>query len=176
MLELVRDLYLPDCWIAAGFVRIKVWDYIHGYQDSILNDIDVIYYDPIDLDSRLERDAELKLSKIIPSCNWQVRNQARMHIRNGHNPYASSSDAMRYWPEIETAVAIRLEKDGNLFVSAPFGTDSLENGKLTFNPNSTLSIFRKRILDKGWLVKYPSLKLDETVHTKYLNYKPVSNQ
>ena len=30
ILEAVRSLDLPDCWIGAGFVRNKVWDYKHN--------------------------------------------------------------------------------------------------------------------------------------------------
>ena len=30
-LERVAQLGLPDCWIAAGFVRNAVWDVLHGW-------------------------------------------------------------------------------------------------------------------------------------------------
>jgi hypothetical protein len=29
VLHAVRDLGLPDCWVAAGFVRTRVWDHLH---------------------------------------------------------------------------------------------------------------------------------------------------
>jgi hypothetical protein len=46
VLALVRELGLPDCWVAAGFVRSAVWDYLHGREFSLLpEDIDVIWYD-----------------------------------------------------------------------------------------------------------------------------------
>ncbi|MEE4958455.1 nucleotidyltransferase family protein [Pseudomonas alliivorans] len=36
LLETVGSLKLPDCWIGAGFVRISIWDYLHG-RDSLLS-------------------------------------------------------------------------------------------------------------------------------------------
>ncbi len=29
ILRAVRELELPDCWLAAGFVRSLVWDHLH---------------------------------------------------------------------------------------------------------------------------------------------------
>ncbi len=47
VLRLVRELDLPDCWVAAGFVRCCVWDHLHQRSPSPLShDIDVIWYDP----------------------------------------------------------------------------------------------------------------------------------
>ena len=45
LLQAVRALQLPDCFIAAGFVRNMVWDALHDYPLTPLNDVDVIYYD-----------------------------------------------------------------------------------------------------------------------------------
>lgn len=33
---LARDLNLPDCWIAAGFVRSLVWGHLHQRKPSAL--------------------------------------------------------------------------------------------------------------------------------------------
>ena len=46
ILRSVRDLNLPDCWIGAGFVRNKAWDFLHEYsQRTPLSDIDVVFLD-----------------------------------------------------------------------------------------------------------------------------------
>ena len=45
VLEQVRSLSLPDCWVAAGFIRNMVWDSLHDYSNSPNNDVDVIFYD-----------------------------------------------------------------------------------------------------------------------------------
>ncbi len=43
-LECVNSLRLPQCYIAAGFVRNLVWDSLHKKQiPTALNDVDVIY-------------------------------------------------------------------------------------------------------------------------------------
>lgn len=59
ILQQVRDLRLPDCWVAAGFIRSAVWDHLHGHVPSPLpTDIDVIW---LDSDNRLpEQDIELE--------------------------------------------------------------------------------------------------------------------
>ena len=45
-LECVRLLDLPECYIAAGFVRNLVWDDLHHKSEPTpLNDVDVIYFD-----------------------------------------------------------------------------------------------------------------------------------
>ena len=50
VLRAVRQLQLPDGWVGAGFVRRKVWDTLHGFKEpTLLNDIDVLFFDPNDL-------------------------------------------------------------------------------------------------------------------------------
>jgi hypothetical protein len=45
-LRLVRSLQLPQCYIAAGYIRNYVWDRLHGYPGrGRHNDIDVVYFD-----------------------------------------------------------------------------------------------------------------------------------
>jgi hypothetical protein len=46
VLQLVRTLGLPDCWVGAGFVRSAIWDLQHDRNHSPLPpDIDVIWFD-----------------------------------------------------------------------------------------------------------------------------------
>ncbi len=72
----VAELCLPQCYIAAGFVRNLVWDSLHGFVTP-LNDVDVIYFDPTESnpDANLQYEAHLKAR--MPQFNWQVRNQAK---------------------------------------------------------------------------------------------------
>ncbi len=103
----VSQLGLPQCYIAAGFVRNLVWDSLHNFNEPTpLNDVDVIYFDPIEFNSSAHLDYEELLKARMPQLKWQVRNQATMNERNGDEPYQSSLDAMSYWPEKETAVAV----------------------------------------------------------------------
>jgi hypothetical protein len=49
-LRAARALSLPDWCIAAGFVRNRVWDHLHGISPARLPvDIDVLYYDAADI-------------------------------------------------------------------------------------------------------------------------------
>ena len=83
-LEAAAALDLPDGWIGAGFLRSLVWDRLHGHSEATpLNDIDVLYFDPEDRSRAAEAALEARLRRSIPGLPWSVRNQARMHLRNG---------------------------------------------------------------------------------------------
>jgi hypothetical protein len=62
-LESVFLLNLPQCYLAAGFVRNLVWDYLHNKDSSTpLNDFDVIYFDPNEDDDLAYLKYEAKLA------------------------------------------------------------------------------------------------------------------
>ena len=83
-LRAVRRLALPDWCIAAGFVRNRVWDHLHGIAPPRAPaDIDVLYYDAADLSKESEARYEQRLGELLPGLPWQVRNQARMHVWKG---------------------------------------------------------------------------------------------
>lgn len=152
------QLGLPDCCIAAGFVRNLVWDFLHNYNEpTALNDVDVIYFDTNETDSNAESTYEKHLKALMPNVNWQVRNEARMHEHNGDAPYNSSQDAMSYWPEKETAVGIRQIGDHRYQCVSAFGLDSLFLGKITHNDKRSVEVFESRVKSKGWQEKWPLL-------------------
>jgi len=92
ILEITRKLDLPDWWIGAGFVRSKVWDFLHGYtQRTAIPDIDVIYFDKSDTSENKEKIIEQTLYDALPKINWSVKNQARMHILHNDEPYKNST-------------------------------------------------------------------------------------
>ena len=159
-LECVRLLDLPDCYIAAGFVRNLVWDFLHKKAlPTQLNDIDVIYFDPSETNPEQYQVYESMLRELNPNLHWQVRNQAFMHLRNNDNPYTSSLDAMSYWPEKETAIGIRKLNDGRLQCVSAFGIDSLFNLHITHNPKRLRSVFEERVNSKGWLITWRNLEV-----------------
>lgn len=163
VLCLVRDLGLPDCWVAAGFVRSRIWDSLHQRSTSPLpQDVDVIWYDS--LNASPERDAfmEQVLRARDNAINWSVKNQARMHLRNADKPYRSATDAMAHWLETATAVGVRLSNDGIVEIAAPFGLDDLFS--LVVRPtarfsNDKHSAYLDRIRDKEWQSIWPDLKI-----------------
>lgn len=159
-LDCVALLDLPQGYIAAGFVRNLVWDALHHKQEvTPLNDIDVIYFDATETDADAYLVYEAKLKSMMPDVNWQVRNQAIMHLRNDDHPYLSVIDAMRYWPEKETAVAIRKKGNGEMECISAFGFESLFALEVTFNTKRRYEIFDHRINSKGWLKTWPRLKV-----------------
>lgn len=83
-----------------------------------------------------------------------------MHLRNGDAPYLSTENALSYWPETATAVAVRLTDAGLLEVIAPFGLDDLFELRLRPGPGfegEKIEVFRERVVRKRWLERYPLL-------------------
>ena len=162
ILHLVKDLELPDCWVAAGFVRSRVWDLLHGRSSSPMpQDIDVIWYDPSQASSERDAIVESALRAMDDSLNWSVKNQARMHQRNLDQPYQSASDAMLYWPETATAVAVRLSDHSVIEIAAPYGLDDLFG--LLVRPTARFqtekhAVYLDRIREKAWQTTWPGLK------------------
>ena len=160
-LRAARSLALPDWCIAAGFVRNRVWDHLHGISPPRpLADIDVLYYDAADSDRAREAEFEARLAALIPGTPWQVRNQARMHVWKNLPQHKSTEDAMLYWLETVTPVGVRLENDDSLTVVAPLGTDDLLN--LICRPTAFGRLQRaeydERIASKRWRELWPKVQ------------------
>lgn len=160
-LEAVREAGPGGAYIAAGFVRNRVWDSFYIPRPTAdYTDTDVVYFDRDDLSPAMEQQHERALIGLCPEQLWQVRNQARMHMRAGDAPYASLSDALAHWPETATAVAVRLNVHGGLDVVAPFGLDDLFAHRLRPTPaimKRDPSIFEHRVVSKGWFERWPNL-------------------
>jgi hypothetical protein len=158
-LSVVRSLELPHGHIAAGYVRNYVWDYLHGYQTRTpLNDIDLIYYNKDELDEVVEKKLEQQLKQATGNPLWSVKNQARMHIQNGDRPYQSIQDAISYWPETATAVAIRLESDDRISYVCPHGLDDMFECRVRQSPLfKDEAYYQKRVRGKQWEAIWPKL-------------------
>ncbi|WP_268846244.1 nucleotidyltransferase family protein [Flavobacterium aestivum] len=150
ILQTVKDLELNDCWIGAGLVRNKVWDVKHGIARTELNDVDVIYYNSLNLSESEDKEIEEKLKRIKPFVIWSVKNQARMHLRNNQSAYIDCENAISFWPETATSVAIRIGSNNEIGVIAPHGLDDLFNLIVKPTPNFDLKIYEKRIKEKQW--------------------------
>lgn len=159
-LRAARTLGLPDWCIAAGFVRNRVWDHLHGISPPRAPaDIDVLYYDAADLSKETEQGFEARLSAALPA-PWQVRNQARMHLRKELPQHTSTAHAMTFWLETVTAVGVRLEADDTLTVVAPLGVDDLVG--LICRPTdfgrTRLDEYQARIAQKRWRELWPRVR------------------
>jgi hypothetical protein len=163
LLGAVRALDLPDCWIGAGFVRNAVWDRLHGRPAAAPSgDVDVVWFDRDRACPEEDRALEAALRAAEPAVAWSVKNQARMHARNGDPPYVSASDAMRHWPETATAVAVRRTRDDGCEIAAPLGLDDLFACLLRPGPRflaEKRSVFADRVESKGWLKAWPLSRL-----------------
>jgi hypothetical protein len=159
----VRTLGLPDWAIGAGFVRALVWDRLTGKAARTpLGDVDVVYFDPDDPDGAREIAVEAELTRRDPGPPWSVKNQARMHRRNLDRPYRSTVDALGFWLETPTCVAVRLEPDDALAVLAPHGLEDLFALRIAPTPagRAKLDKYRMRLDTKGWATTWPRLTLD----------------
>lgn len=163
-LRAVRSISLPDWCIAAGFVRNRVWDHLHGIAPARLPvDIDVLYFDASDLARQREAEFEVRLDALMPDLPWQVRNQARMHVWKSLPQHRDTSDAMTYWLETVTAVGVRLEADGELTIIAPLGTDDLLDlrcSPTTFG-RTRRQEYEDRIASKRWRELWPKVRFLE---------------
>lgn len=161
-LQAVRNVALPDWAIGAGFVRNAVWDRLHGYPSPTpLADIDVLFFDPLHLGPDVELEIEWSLRAALPKRPWSVRNQARMHLRNGDRPYRSTADAMSFWLETPTCVAVRFDDDDHIAVIALFGLSDLVDMRVA--PTATgyrkIDRYRERMAAKNWPLTWPKVKV-----------------
>ncbi|TPG49633.1 nucleotidyltransferase family protein [Roseomonas nepalensis] len=162
LLDVARALGPPDGWIGAGFVRNAVWDHRHHRAPlPPTGDVDVVWHDPFRADPAEDRRHEAALRAAEPSVRWSVKNQARMHARNGDAPYASVPDAMRHWPETATAVAARRSGPDGCDIAAPFGVDDLLNLVLRPTPaflGAKRAVYEERQRSKQWTALWPLLR------------------
>ncbi|MED7669848.1 nucleotidyltransferase family protein [Pseudomonas moraviensis subsp. stanleyae] len=161
ILHTVRNLKLPDSWVAAGFVRSLVWDHLHQREPSPLpEDIDVIWFDKTRPSAQTDSALEAELATLCSGVNWSVKNQARMHQRNADAPYGAVADAMTFWPETATAVGVRFGQNDEIEVLAPLGLEDLF--ALKVRPTARFesdkyAMFVERVQSKRWFEIWPKL-------------------
>lgn len=163
LLEEVEALQLPEGCIAAGMVRNAVWDALHGREPGLHpgSDVDVVYFDALHTQRDYEAQLEARLRAQRPDIVWQVRNQARMHARNGDAPYLDCSDALCHFPETATAISARCV-DGEVVIDAPLGVSDLLALIVRPTPHfeQRLDIYRARLASKDWAQHWPRLRFE----------------
>jgi uncharacterized protein len=168
ILYAVRSLNLPDWWVCAGFVRSKIWDVLHHFDiRTPTADVDVIYFDPNNLNEQTEKDLEEKLKKLLPRIPWSVKNQARMHEINDISPYSSSEDAISKFPETVTALGVKLDDYDEVILIAPHGIHDVINFTIKPTPffketMERMAIYRARIQKKKWQATWEKVKTFES--------------
>jgi hypothetical protein len=158
---------LRDWVIGAGFLRNKIWNHLHGYNEEVIQnaetDIDLVYYDPEGNDQESDESLSLKIKKETGR-NFEIVNQFYAHQWNEIPPYVSIEDAISQWPETATAIGITLENK-ELKLIAPYGIGDLVSLVIRESPNfkgtfeRNIGLVKKRVEEKQWLRKYPKLKM-----------------
>lgn len=159
LLRLLDDVGLPDSWIGGGCIRNAVWDCMQGSPTSAgCDDVDVIYFDSSDALPERDERIEASLYRLCAGASWSVKNQARMHRRNGDRPYSGSADAVWHWPETSSAIAVR-SLGGRTEVIAPYGVDDLINGVVrpTQAVQARMAVYHRRIRTKDWVSRWSNL-------------------
>lgn len=155
----------PNAYLSAGVIRNMVWSLLHDQTYQIeQTEIDVIFYDAFDVEEE-QRLTQL-LSQKFPDNTWDVVNQAFVHTwyvtADGQSipQYSSLEDALSVWPETATAIAIRLLKNNDLEIIAPFGLDDLFELKIRWN-NRLVShnVFLERAQAKRFLQRWERLEI-----------------
>lgn len=164
ILRTVQSLELPDWCICAGFVRSKVWDSMHGFEKSTrLSDVDVVYFDTDHTNESKEKEYEEFLRTFDPLIPWSVKNQARMHLKNGHSPYVSTADGLSNFPEVCTAIGVYLDRNEEVRMIAPYGIEDLVNLVVRPTPFYTSKekrvIYEQRVATKKWEETWHRLKI-----------------
>ncbi|UYZ24388.1 nucleotidyltransferase family protein [Mesobacillus jeotgali] len=166
IIHTASTLDLPDWWICAGFVRSKIWDTLHGFEERTMTpDVDVIYFDPANINEDEEKKLEDELKSLMPVIPWSVKNQARMHVVNQIPPYTSSEDAISKFPETATALGVKLDKEKRLVMTAPCGLEDVLHMEIKPTPFFTetkerAAIYEERLIKKNWTAKWPMVKVN----------------
>ncbi|MEN2667639.1 nucleotidyltransferase family protein [Listeria aquatica] len=131
ILELTAHLNLNDCWVCAGTIRNFIWNCLSGKMVFDPNtDIDIVFFDTsISYEETILIEQQMK--RDYPKYQWEVKNQVYMHIHNPHtSPYKSAKDAISKFPETCTAIAARLNNQGQLEMFCPYGLVDLLSFKV----------------------------------------------
>ena len=165
VLGAARACAAPDWWVGGGVLRDLVWDGLHGGFDADrVKDVDLAFYDPLDLSHAHEVELERELAAELPGVTWDAKNQAAVHLwyrrRFGVDVprLVSAADGVATWPETATAVAVRLHADDSLEVLAPCGLADLLGGVCRRNSRRvTVEEYQHRLLDKGIAQRWPNV-------------------
>lgn len=171
VLDTVRQLDVPEWVVGGGVIRDVVWNALTRRSSRAASaipwrDVDVAFYDPVNIAREFEADIESKLSSALPNVTWDVKNQARVHLwfegRFGFavKPLRSLEEAVSTWPETCTAIGVRLEKSDDLTIIAPFGVRDLLSRILRRNPRRvSAQLFEHRLKSKNVLSRWPDTKV-----------------
>jgi uncharacterized protein len=167
VIKIASSEQIEKFYIGAGAVTQTIWNFIFGYELTYgIDDIDIVYFNNDDL-SELAEDIVIKVLsqklKHIPF-HMDIKNQARTHLwykdKFGYDVLAVSSikDAIDRWPTTATSIGLRINRDNDMEIYAPFGLDDLFSGTVRANKRQITSEIYDRKVQK-WIRKWPNLKI-----------------
>lgn len=159
------ELGIGNYYVGAGAVTQTVWNFLFGYPPAHgIKDIDFVYFDGSETPAEEAETAGRVLGFYSGTgTKIDVKNEANVHLWYGKRfgrdipPYVSLEDAISTWVSTATSIGVRIEKDGEMKVFAPFGLEDLF-GKV-IRPNKVL-VTKERYEEKSgrWLADWPGLK------------------
>lgn len=166
-LSAVQSLKLKSWCIGAGAIRNAVWDHLHGFSEpSYLADVDVTYFDDVDMSPQTEQRIETVLTATFPQIPWEVTNQATVHRwfeqHFGHPVSALESleQAVASWPEYATSVGVWLDQNASIQVIAPWGLEDLFQIRVRRNPTRVSEqTYSQRIEQKQYARRWPKVTI-----------------
>ena len=166
---LLHDLkgFQPLAYLSAGVIRNWIWSHLHGQKyDFHQTEVDVVFYDAEEINQQRTLKLKSLLEAKYPDQIWDITNQAHVHhwykTESGHTiqPLKSMSEALSYWPETATAIAVRMDEQHQIEVIAPLGLSDLFELKLRWNDRFvSRGVFEQRVKTKRFLERWPQLEI-----------------
>lgn len=131
----IRELNLPDWWVAGGAVRNTVWMALYGDACTLkIKDLDVVFFDK-NSQKDFEVEQKEKLHQLHPQWVFDVKNQASFgHWRTWQFQFKDSTDGIDHFLHTATAVGVRLNDRDQLDICKPHGLEDLFNGVIRLTP------------------------------------------
>ncbi len=166
VLEAARSLALPDWMLFSGAVYQPVLNHLTGRPlDHGIKDYDLAYFD-----ADLSWEAEDRVIRRVAAAFApplralvEVRNQARVHLwfeAKFGEPYAplqTTAEALSRFVSTANAVGVRLDADGRIAVTAPFGLEDLFALRLRPTPRRPQGFDR---IAAGMVARWPELTIE----------------
>jgi hypothetical protein len=169
VLEILRELDLPQWRVMSGAVYQTVWNHLTGREpDYGVRDYDVAYYDP-DTSWDAEDVFIKRVAAAFPSPlkeMVEVRNQARVHLwfegkfKEPYAPLRYADEAIERFVCPAFSAGVKLLPDGRVDVVAPFGLEDMFAMHLRPNPTRPLATGWRRTVDNA-VSRWPELTVDK---------------
>ena len=132
VLAAARACNPPDWYVGGGAIRTIVWDYLHGYDEPTpLADVDVGFFDPLDLSPARDEAVETELRAVLPGVPWQAKNQAAVHLwyeRVFGYAVAPLTSSRTPTPRVGLSMSVTVDEDPNTCVTVPTSPSPVTTG------------------------------------------------